>query len=176
MVSVRIGFPGISVGLENISLPAWRKKRTDPAGPFLIISRDCGLALDTAWRNQPGGSPHLWSPHAERQQLWFLRPSGVRGEVLIVSADNGLALDSTLDSQKPDLLMWEPHAEAHQRWRLKKSSDGAAFEVEGVHSRRLLTAADDFKPTYKPWFDDRRFTRAQQWLFALPHGGDPAAE
>ena len=35
---------------------------------------------------------------------------------------------------------------------------------------------DEFEPTWKPWFDDRRFTRAQQWLFALPHGGDPAAE
>jgi hypothetical protein len=173
MVSIRIGFPGISIGLENITLSAWWKKKTDPAGPFLIIGRACGLALDTAWRNQQGDEPHLWAPHAERQQLWLLRPSGVKGEVLIVSADNGLALDSTRDTQKPNLLMCEPSTEAHQRWRLKKSPDGAAFEVEAAHNQRLLTAAADFKPTWKPWFDDRRSIRAQQWIFALPHGGAP---
>jgi hypothetical protein len=178
MVNLRLslgalGFPGISVGVEDIVLPARRKKKRDPAGPFMIIARDCGLALDTARGNQSGNRPHLWPPHADRHQLWFLHPSGVAGEVLIVSAANGLALDSTTDSHKPELLMWESHAEPWQRWRLKKSPDGAAFEVQAVHSQWFLTASDAAEREWRPWFEDRSYTWAQQWIFALPHGGDP---
>ncbi|HET9383163.1 MAG TPA: RICIN domain-containing protein [Streptomyces sp.] len=140
----------------------------------MIIARDCGLALDTALGNQSGNRPHLWPPHADRHQLWFLHPSGVPGEVLIVSAANGLALDSTTDSHAPELLMWEPHAEPWQRWRLRKSPDGAAFEVQAVHSQRFLTASEAAERKWRPWFKDRSCTWAQQWIFALPHGGDPA--
>lgn len=178
MVNIRLslgalGLPGISVGVEDISLPTRRKKKNDPAGPFLITARDCGLALDTAFGNQSGKRPHLWPPHADRHQLWFLHPTGVQGEVLIVSAANGLALDSTTDSHNPKLLMWEPHAEPQQRWRLKKSPDGAAFEVQAVHSQRCLTAHDKAERGWRPWFEERRSTWSQQWIFAIPHGGDP---
>lgn len=169
-----LGFPGISVGVEDIALPSRRrKKKAERAGPFLLIARDCGLALDTGRGNQSGSVPHLWLPHADRHQLWFLHPSGIKDEVVIVSAANGLALDSTTDSQQASLIMWEPHTEPWQRWRLKKAPDGAAFEIQGVHTQRFLTASDSAENGWTPWFEDRNFVWSQQWIFALPHGGDP---
>lgn len=166
-------FPGITVGVEGISLPIGRKRKNTPAGPFVIIARDCGLALDTARSTRAGDKPHLWPPHADRHQLWYLHPSGVPGELLIVSVANGLALDSTTNSERPELVMWQTNAEPWQRWRLHQSPDGAAFSVEAVHNRRFLTAGEEFERGWRPWFDDHHSTWAQQWIFALPHGGNP---
>ena len=174
MVAVSIGVPGITVRFDEISLPARRKKKADPAGPFLIIARECGLALDTGRRSQAGAQPLLWPPHADRHQLWQLQPSGVAGEVLIVSAANGLALDSTDRLQEPDLVMWTPNRETWQRWRLEKAPDGVAFSIQSVYNRRCLTAGEELKPEGCPRFDEPAPRWSQQWIFALPHGGDPA--
>ncbi|MFG1807321.1 RICIN domain-containing protein [Streptomyces sp. NPDC049040] len=170
-----LGFPGITVGVEGVSLfpSRKRKKKTDPAGPFLIIARDCGLALDTGQAVEPRSKPILLPPHADLHQLWYLHPSGVQGELLIISAANKLALDSTTDSDQAELVMWETNKEPWQRWQLHKTPDGAAFEIQAVHGRRFLTAAADFQSGWNPWFGDRFFKRSQQWIFGLPHGGDP---
>lgn len=170
------GFPGLTVGVEGVSFTPRRKKKTDPAGPFLIIARDCGLALDTGLDNRPRARPLLWPPHADRHQLWFLQPSGVAGEALIVSAANGHALDATTNSEQSELVMWEPNAEPWQRWKLNKSPDGAAFEIQSMHNRRFLTVSGDAEPRWHPWFEDRLFNWSQQWIFALPHGGDPTKD
>ncbi|MET9346147.1 RICIN domain-containing protein [Streptomyces termitum] len=166
-------FPVITFGVEGVSFPVGRKRRNAPAGPFLLIARDCGLALDTALGTRAGDKPHLWPPHADRHQLWFLLPGGAPGETLIVSAANGLALDSGADSGQPELVMWQPHREPWQRWRLQQSPDGAAFSVEAVHSRRFLTADDRSERGWRPWFEDHHAKWSQQWILSLPHGGNP---
>ena len=65
------------------------------AGPYLIISRACGLAFDPGHQSQPGNWVIVHPPHAERQQLWYLQPTGVEGEFSVVSDENGLALVAT---------------------------------------------------------------------------------
>lgn len=90
---VELRLPILVIGAEDIQIKFGRHRKV--AGPYLIISRACGLALDTGNESEPDKWPILWPPHAERQQLWYLRPTGMIGEFAIVSAANGLALDAT---------------------------------------------------------------------------------
>jgi hypothetical protein len=91
-VKVEVRLPGISIGTDDIGgVFGARTER----GPFLIISRACGMALDTGGENDDGSIATVFPVAASRRQLWYLRPSGHAGEVLITSADNGLALDAT---------------------------------------------------------------------------------
>jgi hypothetical protein len=141
------------------------------SGSSMIINRSCGLALDTAFRTELGGAPHMWPPHAHPHQLWELRPSGTAGEVLIVSVANGLALDSTVPTTgdiKP--VMWEINREPWQRWHLEASPDGVGHLIRSAHNRRYLTINEDAEPRWQPWFEDRHAQASQQWLLALPHG------
>src|ERR1039458_6676011 len=126
-----------------------RTSRAGDLGPYLIISRACGLALDTGNQSEPGNWTILWSPHAERQQLWYLRPTGVIGEFAVVSADNGLALDATRETIG-DIhpVMSEVKDEVWQRWRLEDAPDGAAYLLQSAHSRRFMTVNHDAGQTW----------------------------
>lgn len=68
-----------------------RRRSITQTGPFLIISVDSGLAMDTAFRTEDGSHPHLWTAHGQAHQLWRLIPSGHEGEARIVSLSNNLS-------------------------------------------------------------------------------------
>lgn len=171
MVQVRLELrlPLLTVTADGIDVRLRRRKSSEPAGPFLLIARDCGLALDTA-RRSTAGAPLLWGPHGLSHQLWTLKPTGTAGEVYIVSEANGLVLDSGHDSQDPRLWMWEQHGRPWQRWRLERTPDGVGCLIQACHSGRYLTAHDESVREWKPWFEDRDPTKmSQQWLVTQPH-------
>lgn len=102
MVRLRfeLHLPGLVIGVEDIKMTGLGRRfgRAKPAGPYLITGRSSGLALDTGQQYDPGGLVIAWPPHAHPHQLWYLRPSGVKGEATIISAANGLALDSNRET------------------------------------------------------------------------------
>lgn len=169
MTDVTIRLPFVDIGLGEIKLRPERKQRD--AGPFVIISRACGMALDTAFSTDMGSRPILWPPHGRTHQMWFLRPTGTKGEVAIASADNRLVLDSTVpigDDVHP--VLWEEHLEPWQRWRLERAADGYGFFIQSVHNRMYLTASEDAERKWQPWFAGREGNFNQQWMLAMPYG------
>jgi hypothetical protein len=96
-VRVKVGFPWIiSVETDDI-LSLFRRRRTS-RGPFLLIVRGRGLALDTAF-GMEGDNPILWPPHAQPHQLWYFHRTEYRDELQIVSVANGLALDAKVGAR-----------------------------------------------------------------------------
>lgn len=167
-ISVELKLPGITIGTDDIG--ALFKRGVD-AGPFLVASRVCGLALDTGFTTDNGAGPILWPIHARRHQLWFLRPTGHAGETLIVSADTGLALDATQEAEAGRVLLWEANGAPWQRWSLQPSPDKAGYLLASVVDGRVLVANDNAERGWKPWLSDRDGGWEQQWVLALPHGG-----
>lgn len=168
----RIGFPGI-ISLETEDLASWFRRRTS-RGPFLLIGRNRGLALDTAYHEHEDSVPILWSAHAEPQQLWYFRKTEHRGQFLVVAVLNGLALDAGRGSDQPrqptmSALTHEPW----QRWRLHPTEDGAAFIVESVHTGHVLDVPHEAGPETRtpPVLWTRHGAFNQQWLIVTPSGG-----
>ncbi len=157
----------ITIGTDDIGGHFGSKKER---GPFLVISRACGMALDTADRNEDGAIATVHPTNAARRQLWYLRPSGHAGEVLIISADNGMALDAGRPSDEVKPLLWEPHGADWQRWTLTPSPDGAAYYIGSVGHGRTLVMNQDAEPNWQPWLEDREGIKAHQWMLAVPHG------
>lgn len=166
-IKVEIRLPGITIGTDDIGgVFGSRTKR----GPFLILSRASGMALDTGGRNDDGSPAGVHPADAGRRQLWYLAPSGHSGELLIVSADNGLALDATRPEDSGMLLLWERHGEPWQRWMMTPCPDGAAYYVASVAHGRVMVISDDAEPNWQPWLEERRGIKSHQWMFVLPHG------
>jgi hypothetical protein len=67
---LRLPLPGLVIGIDDIKMPARRRKNL--VGPFLIISRACGLAVDARTHLDPGVIPHLWAPplFSRRVRSW----------------------------------------------------------------------------------------------------------
>lgn len=168
-VQPKLRLPFLEIGFGDIKITMPRKAKE--AGPFMIVSRACGMALDTAFSVELGSYPILYPPHGRPHQLWGLGPSSAKGEVQIRSAESGLALDSTrtMDGNDVHPVLWESHGEPWQRWRLERSPDGLGFLIASAHSRRYLTASEDAEPKWMPWFADRAAEFNQQWLLAMPH-------
>lgn len=167
-VRVDIKLPGVTIGTDDVQ--ALFKRGTE-AGPFLITSRACGLSLDTGFANDNGAAAILWPPHGRRHQLWYLQPSGHKGQTMVISADTGLALDATREKASGrGVLLWESHGAEWQRWRLEPSADGCGYLLACVADGRILTASDDAQRGWVPWLLDRDGSWSQQWLLCLPHG------
>jgi hypothetical protein len=167
-VDLRLPLPGLVIGIDDIKMPS--RKRKSLAGPFLIISRACGLALDARTRLDPGSIPHLWPPHAKPNQLWFLKTSGHKGEAFILSAAAGnLALDSTTP-EKHHVQLREMENEAWQRWRILGAADGVCYLLQSAHNGKFLTAGNESERGWCPWFEKRHGQVGQQWIIAAPHG------
>lgn len=169
---VKVGFPGI-ISLETDDLASQFRRRTT-RGPFLLIGRDGGLALDTAYHTHEDSVPILWPAHAEPQQLWYFRKTGHRGEFLIVAVENGLALDAG----RGNTLRRQPTMSAHtqepwQRWRLHPTGEGAAMIVESVHTGQVLDVPHEAGPETRtpPVLWTRHGGINQQWLVVTPSGG-----
>lgn len=166
-VKVEIRLPGITIGTDDIG--GAFGSRTE-RGPFLIISRACGLALDTGGRDDDGSRAEVHPTDSRRRQLWYLRPTGHSGEVLIVSADNGLALDATRPGDEGKVLLWEAHGDPWQRWTLVPCPDGEAFYVGSVAHGRVLVMSEEAEREWQPWLEERRGIKSHQWMFVVPHG------
>lgn len=81
-------------GVLSVELDNWMgllDSRQHRRGPFLIIGRQCGLALDTALHTTKESVPHLWRVHGGLPQPWYLVRTPHRDEFAIVSAENGMA-------------------------------------------------------------------------------------
>jgi hypothetical protein len=171
-VRLKAGFPW-GVVVETDDLFGLLEYRRTPPGPFLLISRDRGLALDTAFLTE-GKSPILWPTHAQPHQLWNFQRTEHREQYLIVSVENGLALDARTDSEMSRrAVMWSPHGESHQRWRLHPTNDGTAFIIESVRTGHVLDAPWDAGPETRtpPVLYERHDAVNQQFLIVSPSSG-----
>ena len=175
-LSIGLHLPGLMIGVNNIELTGLASKfgRGKPAGPYLITSRDSGLALDTL-QHPRGSRVGVLPTGADPHQLWYVRPSGVKGEATIISAANYLALDAARDNPAdPHPVTWDLDGEQGQRWQLLPTVDGIGFLVKSPHNGQCLTlteaARDHLDERWAPWFSAQTGGRSQQWIFSLPHG------
>ena len=159
-IRIKVGFPGIlSVETDDV-LGLFRRSRSS-RGPFLLIVRGRGLALDTAFGAE-GDNPILWPAHARPHQLWYFHKTDCEDQFLIVSVANGLALDAQPGRDTPrSAVMWSRHGQEHQRWRLRPTVDGAACFIESVHTGHVLDV---------PW-EAGQETRTPAVLYEM-HGGE----
>jgi Ricin-type beta-trefoil lectin domain-like len=169
VIKAELKLPFLSIGVDDVrTIFKWSRRQ---AGPFVVINRAAGQALDTAFGNESGNGVITWAPHGLLHQMWLLKPSGTRGEVLIVSAANGLALDATTETSG-DIhpVMWKAHGEPWQRWLLEDTPDGGAYTIKSAHGRKFLTLSDAAENGWQPWFDNWKGGLSQQWILALPYG------
>lgn len=134
-VRVKIGFPWI-IGVETDDVASLFRRRGASRGPFLLVDRGRGLALDSGWE---GDHSNLWRPHALPHQLWYFHRTEHRDEVQIVSVVSGLALDAQTGLELPRQAVMRPRRdEPRQRWRLIPTEDGAASFVQSVPTGHVL--------------------------------------
>ena len=168
--------PGAEIGVEDIEITGGRSMfwRAKPTGPYRITNRASGLALDTLKQSQ-GARVGTLPPSASPHQLWYVRPSKVKGQVTIISATNALALDAAReDPADPHPVMWEPDGEQGQRWQLEPTVDGIGSLVKVPHDGSYLTltaeARDHLDKPWAPWFSARTGDHSQRWIFSLVDG------
>jgi hypothetical protein len=169
-VRVKIGFPWI-IGVETDDVASLFRRRRASRGPFLLIDRGRGLALDAGW---DGKDSVLWRPHALPHQLWYFHRTEHSGEVLIVSVVSGLALDAQAGLELPRPVMMRPrHGESHQRWRLIPTEDGAASFVQSVRTGHVLDVPWEAGPETRTQLILWSMTGAenQQFVIAAPSRG-----
>jgi hypothetical protein len=169
---IEVGLPGLLFKVDDIKVDFSRAPKIG-VGPFLIMNRTCGLALDGESTLDGGKNLSVHQVTARPRQLWYVRPSGVKGQVLVVNAENNMAMDARPD-EHGDIhpTMWTQHREPWQRWVLEESSDGAAFFLATVHDRkrRFLTMSGEAAAGWSPWFEERLERQGQQWVLAQPVG------
>ena len=171
-VKVKVGFPWI-ISVETDDVLGLFQRRRMSRGPFLLIVRGRGLALDTAF-GMEGTEPILWPAHAQPHQLWYFHRTEYRDQFLVVSVANGLALDARWDSELGrEPVMWSRHGQSHQRWRLHPTEDGAACFVESVRTGHVLDAPWEAGPETRtrPVLWDRNEGENQQFLIVTPSRG-----
>lgn len=170
-IKLEVRLPGISFGVDDVA--SFFRRRSPSRGPFLLISRDCGLALDTGLQTHKGAEPVLWPAHGFGHQLWYFKASPHRGEFVITSVANGLVLDARIGNELGrQTVMWTYHGEPHQRWRLHATGDGAAFVVESVATGHVLDRPREAEAASKtrPVLWERHDEMNQQFLIAMPSG------
>jgi hypothetical protein len=168
-VGIKLPIPVLDIGIEDIRINLKRKPRDTEAGPFLIVSRACGLAVDTLPGARSSWMPELRLAEGRRSQLWFLRPSGVANEVLLASAECGLVMDMGRNPDEPLLVVWETHRAAWQRWVIEGTPDGVGCLIRAVHCSRYLAVDERGAPEWKPWLEGRDPQRkAQEWILVQP--------
>lgn len=171
-LGIELGLPLLRIGVSDIDLAPGRGKGSTTAGPFLIISRQCGLALDTAYGATNEAPVQMWTTHGKPQQLWSLYPTGHRGEFSLRSEMSGLALDATRNDHGEKLpWLWRHHGEAWQRWRLIPTPDGMGHALQSVHTGRFLCMNEDAQNKWRPWFEEGldESSPNNQWLLVRPY-------
>lgn len=171
MVDLRVEFhlPGLTVTADKVELKVPRR-RSKQSGPFLMVSRASGLAVDTARAREPGHLAVGWPVHGLRHQLWYLVPAGRRDEVVVKSADTGLVLEAQRSPNDPHVAMEEASGEPWQRWLLRPTPDGIGYSIQSVHTRLYLAismaateAAASGNAPWGVWFKPESRTEETQW-------------
>lgn len=141
-VSVGLSLFGLSVQIHDV-LSFFGKRLV--AGPFVIIERRTGAALETSHDAVRGWQPWLGDLNGGPGQRWLFERSGVKSdkrskeEILIRSGVNGLVLDSTWEERDhAPVLLWEMHGAAVQRWRLRRAADGLAWSIASAKDGRVI--------------------------------------
>lgn len=169
-IKLEVGLPGIA--LLKVEVPTPVRRQAVLPGPFAIISRDSGLALDTAFKTHNLSEPIFWPAHAFPQQLWRFLATGAKNEYVIESVANGLVLDARTDQNEGrHPCMWPRHGEAIQCWRLHPTGDGAAYIIESVATGHVLDRPADAGPRSQPVLWGRHSEVNQQFLIVNPAGG-----
>ncbi|GJF32414.1 hypothetical protein KNE206_51140 [Kitasatospora sp. NE20-6] len=171
---VTAGIPGIfTVELDRDDIAGLFRRRTWSRGPFVLVGRDSGLALDTAYRGS-GGKPTLWTVHARPHQLWYFERTRRKGEFLIRSADNGLVLDARQGAELRRSPVMKPRDEyRNQHWRLHSTEDATGYIIESVNSGHVLDVPFEAGPRTEssPVLWTRHGSMNQQFLVMTPSAG-----
>jgi Ricin-type beta-trefoil lectin domain-like len=167
---VELRLPLITIGVSDITSNPFRRRRR--GGPYVIVSRGCGRALDT--HGQQGGLdwPHLEPVTGNINQRWQLVRTKHRGELLIRSIANGLVLDSTRNGvglKSNNFVMYERNLtdDPWQRWLLEPAPNGFAARIRTAHGTRFLTASAAAEE--HAWFDSEGQYIEHEWLVLQPH-------
>jgi hypothetical protein len=166
-------FPFLKITTDDVGAFFGKRRRYEESarpGPFLIVSVDSGLALDTAFHTTDLSNPHLWTAHGQLHQLWHLVPSGHAGEVRIESAGNGLFLDG--QASKHPTMRGESD-EAWQRWRLKPAPGRRAHLLVNAGTGLALKRPDDAERGTWPILSTDRNDGSQHWLLTVPFEPPP---
>ncbi|WP_439386175.1 RICIN domain-containing protein [Amycolatopsis lexingtonensis] len=137
-------------------------------GPFVIIGREKGLALDTGIQNRNGSTPIMWPPNGFIHQLWKVRP--VRNhwaEYTIESLEHGLVLDAGAGEElSRNPTMRSRTGEPRQRWRFSRVEDGLAYVIRSVLTGHALDFPVDSGPHSRPHLWECHRELHQQFLLA----------
>lgn len=161
--------PFLKITTDDVGAVFKRRRRravTQP-GPFLIISVESGLALDTALNHDAGTHPNLWTVHGLPHQLWRLIPSGYDGEVRIASYSNNLFLDGHGSRNGDHPQMREGVDEPRQRWRLTPSPNGRAHYLENAATGLVLDRPSEGECGSRPQVWRKHSGKNQQWLVVM---------
>ncbi|MEU1265657.1 RICIN domain-containing protein [Streptomyces cellulosae] len=145
-----------------------RRRSITQTGPFLTISVDSGLAMDTAFRSEDGSHPHLWTAHGQAHQLWRLIPSGHEGEARIVSLSNNLFLDGRGSHEGDHPQMCAETNGPRQRWRLKPAPGHRAHYLENAATGLVLDRPHDAERGTWPVLWSEHSGVNQHWLLVMP--------
>ncbi|HUC25230.1 MAG TPA: RICIN domain-containing protein [Streptosporangiaceae bacterium] len=169
---IKVGFPFI-VSLETDDVLSLFRRRRTSRGPFLLVVRGRGLALDTAFHME-GENPIVWPAHALPHQLWYFHRTEHDGQFEIVSVANGLALDAQTGRDTPrQAVMWTRHGQSHQRWRLHPTDDGAACFIQSVRTGHVLDVPWEagYETRTAPVLIEMHGGENQQFVIATPSRG-----
>jgi hypothetical protein len=171
---VTVGIPGIfTIELDSDDVTGLFRRRTWSRGPFVLVGRDSGLALDTAYRGS-GGLPTLWPVHAHLHQLWYFERTRHKDRFLIRSAENGLVLDARQGAELRRSPAMKPRDETrNQHWRLHPTEDSVGYIIESVNSGHVLDVPSEAGPRTgsSPVLWTRHGSMNQQFLVMTPSAG-----
>lgn len=141
----------------------WRRR-----GPFLILGRENGLALDTGVRHSPGSAPIMWSLNGLVHQQWYFRPvKNYWAEYLIESVEHQLVLDAGRSQEPSQPPTMQPRTgESQQRWKLSRTEDKAGFVLRSVLTHQALDFPIDLPPGEHPHLYPCHGELHQQFILA----------
>jgi hypothetical protein len=166
------GYVEVNAGLARVGyrgdLPGWLGGRRRALGPFLIIGRHHGLALDTGLNLHSGSKPIIWPPNGFAHQLWKLRAvKNHWAEYLVESVENRLVLDAGAGDELSRIpTMRSRTAEPQQRWRFTRTDDGTAYVIRSALTGHALDFPVDSEPRSHPHLWECHREPHQQFLLA----------
>jgi len=167
---IKLKFDDLKV--KDISYYFGRKKTV--AGPFLIIERKSGLALETSSKAEFGQGPVLAPVSGNIEQQWILKRVPSKSErLIIISAVNNMVLDKTdkCSTLVPFVLskvvLNKENGHHWQWWTISPTADGIGWVICSCSDPLILPALDVGKePTVGQgiWTWDKHELTHQQFL------------
>lgn len=167
-IQFELHLPGLTISSSKVAIKLPRRSG-NRSGPFLLISRCSGLALDTAYHKSSATRPIGYRPHGQHQQLWWIVPAGAPGQVRLRSVDNGLYLDSRpVPEKENEVTMRQESNDSAQAWMLSTTPDGIGMTVRSEKSGRYLAHSAEAQEYWGIWLDEDAGSSYTQWTFAQP--------